>query len=79
MPAAVQIFKSHNFIHRSTTVRYLGKALVGKTLKAAFFVTANVAAKGAITYTKNQGFFLCQAVFSPTAIGFFESHQPGLL
>jgi hypothetical protein len=80
MTVDVKINKRHDFIHRGTTVGCLGKALVGKSLKAAFFVTVNIAAKGAITYTKNQGcLFLCQAVFSPTAIGFFESHAFGLL
>jgi hypothetical protein len=64
MTAAVQINKCNNFINWGAAVGYLGKSLVGKALKTTFFVTVNVAAKGAVTYTEDQGgLFLSQAVF----------------
>jgi hypothetical protein len=49
MATTVKIYKCKNFIYGGASVRYLGKPLVGKPLKAAFFVTINVAAKGTIT------------------------------
>ena len=63
MMAAIKINKRDNFIYRGSTVRCLRKAFVGNPLKTAFFVTVNIAAKGAVTYTKYQGcFFLGQTV-----------------
>jgi hypothetical protein len=80
MMSAVQIDKLNNFIYRGTPVGCLSKSPIRKTLKTAFFVTIDVAAKSTITYTKYQGsLFLCQPVFLPTVIDFLESHQPGLL
>ena len=80
MTAAVKINKCYNFVHRSTTVGSLGKTFIGKTFKTVFFVTINVASKGTVTYTEDQGgLFLCQAVILPNAINFLKSHLSGLL